>query len=42
MTDKNTPPSPGALWKQAGGDRERYIALMIEHGHLIPKPKAKP
>ena len=34
-------PSPYELWKQAGGetdafDRDRYRALLIEHGHMIP------
>lgn len=40
--DKKLTPSPHALWKQADGDPERYRALMIEHGHLIPKSKNKP
>ena len=30
-------PSPHKLYAQAGGDVEKYRALMIEHGHLIPK-----
>ncbi|GAA0970010.1 hypothetical protein GCM10009555_018170 [Acrocarpospora macrocephala] len=29
-------PSPNELYEQAGGDPDRYRALMIEHGHLIP------
>lgn len=35
-------PSPHALWQQAGGDRERYRALMVEHGHLIPAQPDRP
>lgn len=36
------PPGPQELWLQAGGDtpeysKERYVELMIQHGHLIPK-----
>lgn len=39
--DHRTTPGAYELWKQAGGgtehyDRERYLALMLEHGHLIP------
>ena len=30
-----TAPSPRDLHEQAGGDHDRYIALMIEHGYLI-------
>lgn len=30
-------PSPHALWRQAGGDQARYIALMKQHGHLVPR-----
>ena len=30
-------PSPHKLYAQAGGDVEKYRALMIEHGHLVPK-----
>lgn len=29
-------PSPERLWERAGGDRERYVALMKEHRYLIP------
>lgn len=35
--DKNSPPHPYALWKQANGDRDKYLALMIKHGLLIQK-----
>lgn len=36
-------PSPGELYEQADGDRERYRELMFEHGYLIPlKPGEKP
>jgi hypothetical protein len=33
-------PSPGLLWEQAGGgtpsyDREEYLRLMHEHGHIL-------
>jgi hypothetical protein len=28
--------APHELWQQAGGDRDRYLALMREHGHLVP------
>lgn len=28
--------TPFNLWQQAGGDRDKYLALMREHGHLIP------
>jgi hypothetical protein len=27
---------PHALWEQAGGDRDEYLRLMQEHGHLVP------
>ena len=30
-------PSPYALWRQANGDRDAYIALMKQHGHLVPR-----
>lgn len=30
-------PSPHLLYAQAGGDVEKYRALMVEHGYLIPK-----
>lgn len=38
-------PSPSDLWKQADAEhpndeiarRERYLALMVEHGHVIDK-----
>lgn len=36
----NPPPAAGSpfdLWQQAGGDRDQYLRLMREHGHLIPK-----
>jgi hypothetical protein len=29
-------PTPMDLWQEADGDRDRYIALMKEHGHLVP------
>jgi hypothetical protein len=49
MTDQDKP-GPYELWKQAGGgtdayDRQRYRALLIEHGHLVPSApgeKAEP
>lgn len=28
--------SPYALWKLADDDRDEYLRLMKEHGHLIP------
>jgi 8-oxo-dGTP pyrophosphatase MutT (NUDIX family) len=28
-------PSPFTLWQEAGGDGERYRALMREHGHIL-------
>lgn len=28
-------PSPGTLWRRAGGDHEVYVTLMIKYGHLI-------
>jgi hypothetical protein len=39
-------PTPAELWKQAGGetdafDRDRYRALLIEHGHLVPLAPGK-
>lgn len=38
----NDGPSPSELWQAAGGDGERYRALMLEHGYLIPlKPGEK-
>lgn len=36
MSDK---PSPAELYERAGGDRERYIALMWEHGYLVEGPR---
>lgn len=30
-------PTPHALWKQSGGDPEKYRALLIEHGHLVAR-----
>jgi len=42
LTTPDTRPSPGELWAQAGGDRARYRALMLEHGWLVPlKPDEK-
>jgi hypothetical protein len=35
------PPMPGELWKQANGNRKRYLALMTQHGYLYPKAKRK-
>lgn len=29
-------PEPHELWKQADGDRDRYLDLMREHGHIVP------
>jgi len=35
-------PSPYELWMQAGGNRGKYRALLLEHGLLIPlKPGEK-
>lgn len=31
--------SPHKLWTEAAGNHDRYIQLMIEHGHIIPLPK---
>lgn len=28
-------PSPAELWKQAGGDPDKYRGLLREHGHLV-------
>ena len=28
-------PSPFELWQQSGGNRELYLDLMREHGHLL-------
>ena len=33
--DREAEPSLYELWRQAGGDRERYRQLMREHGYLI-------
>jgi hypothetical protein len=33
---KAEPPGPAELWQEAGGDRDKYIELMVKHGHLIP------
>lgn len=40
--DAMTTPRPDtyALWQEAGGDHERYRALLIQHGHLVPRPDA--
>lgn len=37
-----TDTSPSALWHQAGGgtdsyDHDKFMALMREHGHIVPK-----
>ncbi len=32
--------SPHALWKDAGGDPEKYRALMVEHGHIVDRCRA--
>lgn len=37
VTARAERPGPHALWQQAGGDRERYVALMKQHGHLVPR-----
>lgn len=29
-------PGPYELWRQAGGDRELYLQLMRQHGHIVP------
>jgi hypothetical protein len=39
----NNQPSPFELWRQAGGGTPAYSAteyhrLMVEHGHLVPRP----
>lgn len=43
MPHKVTPevprrPGPSELWQQAGGDKNKYVELMVEHGHLIKRP----
>lgn len=30
-------PTPYQLWRQAGGDAERYVELMHEHGHIVDR-----
>lgn len=35
------PPGPAQLWAQAGGDRRRYLELMVEHGHVIPREEPR-
>lgn len=35
MSDR---PSPFELYQQAGGDPAEYHRLMVEHGHLVPRP----
>ncbi len=37
VTPETGKPSPHKLYAQAGGDVEKYRALMVEHGYLIPK-----
>lgn len=27
---------PRELWEEAGGDAERYLELMRQHGHIVP------
>lgn len=39
LTPEVGKPSPHKLYAQASGDVEKYRALMIEHGHLVPKGK---
>jgi len=34
----STRPSLFELWQQANGDPEEYHRLMVEHGHLVPRP----
>lgn len=29
-------PQPFELWQKANGDRDEYLRLMREHGHIIP------
>lgn len=31
--------SPHELHRQAAGDRDEYLRLMVEHGHLVPKDR---
>ena len=31
----STQPSPGRLWDEAGGNSERYLKLMQEHGYIV-------
>lgn len=49
--DRAITPMPHELWHQANGEfpddetkrRERYLTLMVEHGHLvIEKPPVEP
>jgi hypothetical protein len=40
VTPEMGKPSPHKLYAQAGGDVEKYRALMIEHGYLIRKEKS--
>ena len=28
-------PSPYELWQRAAGDRDRYLELLRQHGHLV-------
>lgn len=32
-----TAPSPGDLWRQANGDRQRYVQLLRIHGLLVDR-----
>src|SRR3990172_4549583 len=33
-------PSPRKLWHEAAGDRDKYIELMIAHGHIVVEQPA--
>ncbi len=32
-------PTPYELWQEANGDRDAYVDLMIQHGHLVRGPR---
>lgn len=36
-----TSKGPAELWAEAGGDRDRYRALLEEHGHLVPVERCR-
>lgn len=32
-------PTPMQLWAESGEDGDRYVQLLREHGHIVPRPR---